>query len=241
MEEIKKGAFQIARQLFSSEIWLEKPSTWKIIWIYILGKVNHKKNGKFDRGEGFFNFAQEHKLIGIDITVDMVRHFLGYARKSGMLSTSRSTRGTIIKVLKYNTYQTLNNFQSTTKSTIKARRKHEGSTRINKNDKNVKNEKNYNIISSEQARGTEINKLLKYFYELNPTFNFGNTTQRKAIVEIISKFGFKKTEKTIQYAISIQGEKYSPTITTPIQLKNKLGDLLIFYKKNKQNSPLSII
>ena len=141
-DKIYGGAFHLARQIFSSKIWLEKPSTWKIIWIYILGKVNHKKNGKFDRGEGFFNFSQELRLIGNDITYNMIRHSMGYFRKSGMISTRRSTRGMIIKVLKYNTYQTLSNFESTKKSTSRAQEKHKRSTPINKNVKNDKNDKN---------------------------------------------------------------------------------------------------
>ena len=96
------------------------------------------------------------------------------------------------------------------------------------------------ILANKFAKN-KINKLLKYFYELNPVFNFGNKTQRKAIDDILKKMSFEKAEAMIKYAISIQGEKYAPTITTPIQLKNKMGDLLIFYKKNKQNSPLSIV
>ena len=48
-EYIENGAFQVARRMFESEIWLRKPSSWKVIWIYILGKVNHKDKGIFKR------------------------------------------------------------------------------------------------------------------------------------------------------------------------------------------------
>jgi len=146
-EKIKNGAFQIARQLFDSELWIEKPSSWKIIWIYILGKVNHQDNKQFERGEGFFNFSQELKQIGRDITYDMIRHSMTYFKRNGMLSTTKSTRGIIVKVLKYNKFQKLENYKiikaqdkaeaeevestsnstilnlSTTKSTIKAQNK----------------------------------------------------------------------------------------------------------------------
>ena len=137
-DKIKNGAFQIARQLFNSQLWLEKPSSWKIIWIYILGKVNHDNNKHFNRGEGFFNFTQELKQIGRDISYDQIRHSMTYFKKSGMLSTIKSTRGIIIKVLKYNKFQTLDNYKSTTESTMKAQSKHNESTTINKNVKNVK-------------------------------------------------------------------------------------------------------
>ena len=139
-DKIMGGAFMLSRQIFTSKIWQDKPSSWKIIWIYILGQVNHKDNDRFKRGEGFFNFSRElsTKNIGCDITSDMIKKFLQFARSSSMVSTKRSTRGTIIKVLNYNKYQTLSNYESTTSSTSKAREKHEESTPINKNDKNVK-------------------------------------------------------------------------------------------------------
>jgi hypothetical protein len=136
---MKRGAFQIARKIFDSELWLEKPASWKVIWIYILGKVNHKESGRFKRGEGFINFTYSRREIGIDITPDIIKKSLSFFRKSGMIDTKRSTRGLIIKVLKYNEYQTLDNYTSTKVSTTQAREKHERSTPINKNVKNEKN------------------------------------------------------------------------------------------------------
>ena len=139
---MERGAFQIARKTFDSEIWLKKPSTWFKIWVYIVGKVNHKDNKQFKRGEGFFNFSEEKRKIGFDITYDTIKHCLTCFRKFEMIDTIRSTRGVIIKVLKYDTYQTLDNYGSTIPSTREAREKHERSTTINKNDKNDKNDKN---------------------------------------------------------------------------------------------------
>jgi len=79
--------------------------------------------------------------------------------------------------------------------------------------------------------GKKINLLFEEFRPINPTLNFGNKTQRKVLEEMINQFGFEKILKTIRYAISIQGQAYTPTITTPIQLKEKMGKLLIYYKK----------
>lgn len=147
-DKIMGGAFFLARQIFNSQIWQDKPSSWKIIWIYILGQVNHADNGKFRRGEGFFNFKREIKDIGCDITYDMIRHSMAWFKGQAMIGTSRSTRGIIIKVLKYDKYQSLENYQSTSSSTSKAQEKHIRSTPINKNDKNDKNNKNINTLAS---------------------------------------------------------------------------------------------
>ena len=109
-----------------------KPSSWKVIWIYILGKVSHKDTPLFKRGEGYFHFTDERKQIGEDITPDTIKKFLQFSRKNEMLSTRRSTRGIRLKVLKYNKYQTFDNYTSTDRSTREALEKHQRSTTIYK-------------------------------------------------------------------------------------------------------------
>ena len=81
----------------------------------------------------------------------------------------------------------------------------------------------------------QVNKIFEIFQKsINPTINYGHRTNRKAVTDLIKKFGFDKTKRTVEFAMSIQGQKYAPTITTPYQLKEKLGDLLIFWKKNNK-------
>ena len=134
-KHIPNGAFQVARKLFESELWAEKPASWTKIWLYILGRVNHTSNKKFKEGEGFFNFTAERKMIGKDITEDMIKKFLIYARSKHFIITHRSTRGTIVLVNKYRLYQDLSNYEARKKRELK----HERSTTICKNVKNDKN------------------------------------------------------------------------------------------------------
>lgn len=83
----------------------------------------------------------------------------------------------------------------------------------------------------------EIAQIFKIFYEsVNPTINFGNKTQRGAVEAMINRIGFEKTKRAAEYAVSIQGEKYAPTITTPYILKEKMGELTVYFKKNNQGS-----
>jgi len=86
-----------------------------------------------------------------------------------------------------------------------------------------------------------INSLLKEFEELNPTLNYGNTTQRKACAELIAKFGYEKTIATLNYYKSIRSQKFSPVITTPYQLQQKMGELLTFYNKEQSKSKITIL
>ena len=135
---IYNGAFIVARQILNNELWLYKPASWAKIWIYILARVNFADNGKFKRGEGYFNFRQEAKNIGLDVTTNKIKKFMRYARRVLMISTRRSTRGMIIKVLNYDKYQTLDNYSGTMRGTKEAPEKNQGSTPIDKNGKNEK-------------------------------------------------------------------------------------------------------
>jgi hypothetical protein len=87
----------------------------------------------------------------------------------------------------------------------------------------------------------QIGELFDIFKKsINPTINFGHTTQRRAAQELIEKFGYEKAINTAKYAVSIQGQKFAPTITTPYLLQTKLAELLIYYKKQQKSNILSI-
>jgi len=142
MNKIPGGAFIVARKIFQSDLWVNKPASWKVIWIYILGKVNHTARGDLDVGEGFFNFSKELKQIDIECTPDKIKKFLRYAKggpggrpgTDPLISTRKSTRGIIIKVLKYSEYQDLYNYRSTDPSTQRTESKHQPSTTIYNNE-----------------------------------------------------------------------------------------------------------
>lgn len=102
---------------------------------------------------------------------------------------------------------------------------------------NKENTSNTDLISNKDISFTNVNEqsgvnaLLQPFYDLNPMFNFGNKTQRKAAQDLIDKFGFEKALSAAQYAVSIQGERYAPSITTPCQLVEKMGALISYKQK----------
>jgi len=77
-----------------------------------------------------------------------------------------------------------------------------------------------------------VNSLIGEFKEINPSYErlFSNKTQRAAIERLVKKHGEDKIKRSIKAAIKVNGVKYAPRITTPLQLEDKLGDLIAFYK-----------
>jgi len=95
------------------------------------------------------------------------------------------------------------------------------------------------VLETDVSLNKEIVEILNLFKEsINPTINFGHKTHRSAIKDLIKVYGYEKTVNTVKYAISIQGKNYTPTITTPYQLKNKISDLMVYAKKenNKKSN-----
>ena len=87
----------------------------------------------------------------------------------------------------------------------------------------------------------EINQIFDIFYNsVNPTINYGNKTSRLAVKELLDKYPLDDLKRITEYACSVQGKPYTPVITTPYQLKEKLGALKIYKDKENINKPIII-
>lgn len=77
----------------------------------------------------------------------------------------------------------------------------------------------------------------KFQMTLNPTINYGNTTQRKAAEELLKSFGIEKVMRMLEYVSSDEyiSDQFAPVVTTPYQLKQKIGQIVQFYRKKQSN------
>jgi len=232
---IKGGYYIKARCIQDSEIAHTAPHI-REIWDWVLKEANHKDTKVCKRGQCVRSYKdiQEGLLwyIGwrkMTYSKDQCEIAMKWLRKRAMITTKKTTRGLIITIVNYDKYQLPANYDNHTQDATITTREPQNLHTINKNDKNVKNDKN-DIVSTADG----IKQVFELFYNsINPTISFGNKTQRKSAEDLIKKFGLEETIAMTQYAISIQGLKYSPVITTPYQLKEKLGQLAI-YKKQKE-------
>lgn len=87
----------------------------------------------------------------------------------------------------------------------------------------------------------QIIEIMMIFRKINPTLNMGNKTQRTAVKDLISQFGYDRVKQWTEFAISIQGRPYAPTITTPYNLFNKIANLKIFHERESQTMGNSIL
>lgn len=70
---------------------------------------------------------------------------------------------------------------------------------------------------------------------INPTLDYGNKTQRSACEYLIETVGIDEVIGAAKFAVLIQNKKYAPVITSPLQLKNKYGELKSYGQKMKES------
>lgn len=92
-------------------------------------------------------------------------------------------------------------------------------------------------ISTEatSASGKEINEMIDLFKKVNPSYEqlFKRKNQHEALARLSKKHGKDKIIWAINILPKTNAMQYAPTITTPIQLEDKLGSLIAFIKKEQ--------
>lgn len=93
-------------------------------------------------------------------------------------------------------------------------------------------------VKKEEKKKKDINSLLDIFYTINSEINYANKTQRKILEDLVKKHGFDQMEKIINFATSMNGEPYFPTVTNPLDLREKFAKIIFYYKKRLTKEPV---
>lgn len=132
---------------------MHEPPVVREVWFYLLRRVNHKDNGKFERGTNFFQFKdiQEalHWCVGYrkeTYSKPQLTKAMRRLRERNMIETTKATRGIWVSVLNYNYYQNPKNYEGNTEGSAKETRKQRREHHYKQEVKNVKNKTNKNGI-----------------------------------------------------------------------------------------------
>lgn len=82
----------------------------------------------------------------------------------------------------------------------------------------------------------DTNYFIDLFKEVNPTYNrlFKNKSQRSAIENVMKSLNHDDLERYIKSLKDTNIMPYAPRITTPIELENKIGNLISFLKQQEK-------
>lgn len=95
-------------------------------------------------------------------------------------------------------------------------------------------------IEPNDSKKNEVNMIMEAFQmHLNPTINYGNKTQRKAAQDLITALGsLERVMNAIKYVVEIRADRFAPVVTTPYQLKEKLGALMLYHEKRRSTNSI---
>ena len=91
-----------------------------------------------------------------------------------------------------------------------------------------------------EPSSAEIPLVIDAFKEVNPSYRllFARPPQRKACERMLKTYGLENLLSRIAFLPKTNSTQYAPTITTPIALENKMGDLEAFVKKSKNKADI---
>jgi len=144
---IKGGYYIKARCIQDSDIASAPPHV-REIWDWLLKEANHKDNGKINRGQTMRTYSDIQNglkwFVGYRKMTYKKHHCeiaMRWLAKHGMITTTKTTRGILITVCNYDTYQNPKNYESNNGNSTKDTMKLQPTDTINKNDKNDKNDR----------------------------------------------------------------------------------------------------
>jgi len=222
---MNNGWVKLHRQMFTNELWLSESFTKAQAWVDLFANANHQDGLFYVRGNevrvkrGQLGWSEVTMAKRWKWSRQRVRRFLEYLRQQGQIAQQKDRYITsITTILKYDEYQN-------DTADVTAERQQKDSRRyINKNDKKNKNEKNTTSkgkpLHEYNPLGAEIIKEMETVDPKNKTY-YGNTTQRKACDFLIEEYGLDEVKKRIVVLPKTNKIPYFPTITTPVQLKDK--------------------
>lgn len=243
---MNNGWIKLHRQLFESKIWFSEPFTKAQAWVDLFANANHKSGSFWVRGNevklerGQIGWSELTMCKRWSWSKNKVRRFLNYLETEQQIVQQKDRFiTTIITILNYDKYQ-----KDTADDTAEGQQK-DSRRYINKNDKKVKNEKN----TSKDKPLREFNPLgaeiIKAFEEVDPKNKtyYGNTTQRKACDFLLDEYGLEEVKKRIAVLPKTNRLSYFPTITTPLQLRDKWIQLqdTVERKRTEINNKKTII
>lgn len=195
------GYIKLYRSLLDNPI-ITKPDYF-VIWIYILLKASHKEhyqlvgNQRIHLIPGQFPTGRKKISKDLGISENKIYRALNYFENEHQIKQQKNNKFTVITILNWHKYQgngttneQQNEQQIDNKSTTNRQQ-----IDTNKNDKNVKNEKN-NIYS-----------ILKFWNEKKITVHEGKDDMLNQISIGIKKFGIEKIELAINRYKQILDDK----------------------------------
>ena len=225
---MKNGWVKLHRKILDSLVFGNEKALK--IWIWCLLKANHSGNTfllgrtKITLSAGQFVMGSDRAIDELNIAKATIWYWLNFLEREGQVRLQKNAKYTVVTIPKWKEYQ----FELDADET-QSRPEIERQVGTNKNVKKVKNEK------KDTAQSADVPKVIDLFKEVNPSYQrlFGMPPQRAAAERLLKTHGLERLTSMIAFLPKSNATKYAPTITTPAQFEQKLGELIAWSQKQK--------
>jgi len=202
------------------------------------------RGNRVDLGRGQLGYSQVTLAKRWRWSRGKVRRYLTALETAGDIVQQKNSVTSVITIIKYDQWQPPKTTNDTTNlpadgQQTDSRRTADGTLtiRIKKNKKNKKNIYKNTNTSGVPPQVNPVNEIIYQFRFVNPSYQilFARKNQRDACERMINKFGFDKICRLIEGVVASAGKPFYPTITTPVQLEEKMGQFLVQHKKEENN------
>lgn len=209
-----------------------KKSPYVHLWIHLLLNANHgSKEFMWNNNiilikEGQLITGRNKLALETGIKPTSIERILNMLENEHQIGQQKTTKYRLITIVNWKEYQ------NTDSKTDSKRTTNGQQADTNKNVRIKEGEEDNTSGQSPQL----IPNLIKLFETINPTCKtyYRNTTQRKACEFLISTYGFDKVSNIVVGLLpQTNSMEYMPTITTPVQLKDKWSQLEAGVKKER--------
>lgn len=253
--KIEGGYILISRQVIESEIW-EKPPLYFKVWMYLLARAQYKSYRGLERGETIITIPELIDACSWKVgyrtekpTKAQIFNILEWLRNShedeyedvtndAMISTTKTTRGMIVKVLNYDVYQDPTNYEhnneTNRESNTSTTRPQRQADTINKKEKKDKELNNNNLKHTPQKQAFADDSpemvladfMLKEIRKNNPEHKSPNlqkwADEFRKIIEI-DKRDKAEVSKLIRWVQADDFEKVN--VLSPTKLRTRYDNL----------------
>jgi hypothetical protein len=96
------------------------------------------------------------------------------------------------------------------------------------------------VSNSIELQSHDIPEIINLFKEVNPAYSkfFARKNQREAVSRLLVQWPRPKLDEIIKVLPQTNTHKYAPTITSPLELEDRMAKLIAFIQKER-NNPIS--
>lgn len=221
------GYYKMFRDYINNPIWQDDLMAWHV-FEYFLGRCD------IETGEWTIDYGTMSEFLKIPKST--LHGAIKRLKKSKMVNDIVNDKNTTFKIVNWKKYQ---HAERDAERKVNANRTQSEHIIRNKEYKN--NTTNVVCGKPQDKRNPELQALIDYSDKIGFVLQGTLQENRFSAYNLLKKHGLAKSKKAVEYAIGVRGKPFAPSINDFTSLYRKLGDLINYYQREKNERSKDVI